>query len=451
MSPRRPPGRGRPERRPPERKQAERRPEPPVRGPVEIVVERVGARGDGLAVWQGHRLYVPQALADDRMMVTFGEARADGWEAVPVTLLAEAPGRAEPPCPHAGLCGGCALQHMDDATYAAWKTELLTATLERAGLAGPEVRLNPLVRTPPGGRRRAVLTAVRRGRRLWLGFNERASHRLVDVETCPVLAPALVALLAPLRAVLAEILADGQQIDVALTLLDDGPDLVLEGLPEPKLPQLEILAAFAETQDLARLSYRTKPGGDALPIARRRTGLVGFGGVTVSPAPGAFLQASREGEAALVAAALAGCDGAESVADLFAGSGTIGFPLAARTRVHAVEGDAQALAALDQGARQLAGRLTVERRDLFRDPVTAAELARFQAVVIDPPRAGAQAQAAELARSAVPVVVALSCNPATFVRDARTLVEGGYRLLEVTPIDQFLWSPHLELAALFRR
>lgn len=437
-------------RRPPPRHQPER-PEPPVRGPVEVTVERVGAKGDGLANSHGVRLYVPQSLAGDRLMVNFGQPRADGWEAVPVALLHEAPGRAEPPCVHFGICGGCAVQHMDDATYVAWKTDLLAHTLERAGLM-EGVELRPMVRTPPGGRRRATLLAAKRGRRLWLGYNERASHRQIDLETCPILATRLVALVPPLRDMLAGLLADGRQIDVALTLFEDGPEVLLVGLPEPKLPQLETLAAFAEEHDLARLSWSAGPGRPAEPVARRRPGIVTFGSVPVVPAPGAFLQASREGEAALVAAALEGTAGADMVADLFAGSGTLTFPLAERSRVLAVEGDADPVAALESGARRLPpGQVRVQRRDLFCDPLTAAELGAFQAVVFDPPRAGAAAQAAELAKSVVPAVVAVSCNPASFARDARLLVDAGYRLEWVLPVDQFLWSPHLELAALFRR
>lgn len=427
--------------------------EPPTRGPVEISVERVGARGDGVAEWQGHRLFVPQALAGDRLMARFGAKRADGWEAVPVSLLQEAPGRTEPACRHFGSCGGCALQHMDDAAYEAWSAQVLETALGRAGLLeGVEIR--PLVRTPPGGRRRAVLSAAKRGKRQWLGFNERASHQLVDVAECPVLAPALFDLIGPLRDLLAGWLTDGQTLDVALTLLDDGVDLVIEGGPEPDLGALEALAGFAQAHDLARLTRRPKPGAPAEPIALRRQGTLRFGRATVSPAPGAFLQASREGEAALVAAVLEATTGAERVADLFAGSGTLTFPLADRAVVHAVEGDPTALRTLEGGARSLgpAGRrVTIERRDLFREPLSALELNRFQAVVFDPPRAGAQAQALEIARSDVPVVAAVSCNPATFARDARTLADAGYRLIRVHPVDQFLWSPHLELAALFQR
>ncbi|WP_318658516.1 class I SAM-dependent RNA methyltransferase [Indioceanicola profundi] len=258
--------------------------EPPTRGPVEITVGRVGARGDGVAEWQGHRLFVPQALAGDRLMARFGARRSDGWEAVPVSLIEEAPGRAEPACRHFGTCGGCALQHMDDAAYVAWTAQVVETVLSRAGLLeGVEIR--PLVRTPAGGRRRAVLSAAKRGKRQWLGFNERASHRLVDVNECLVLGSELDRLLEPLRELLAGWLADGQTLDVALTVLEDGVDLVLEGGPEPDLAALEALAAFAERHDLARLTRRPRPGAPAEPIALRRQGIVRFGDATVSPAP----------------------------------------------------------------------------------------------------------------------------------------------------------------------
>lgn len=427
------------------------RPEPPTHGPVEVEITRVGGRGDGLAEWQGHRLYVPQTLVGDRLMVKFGAHRGDGWEGAPVSLLAEGPGRTEPACGHFGVCGGCAAQHMDDATYTDWKQASLTTVLARCGLLGDGVTIHPMARTPAGGRRRAVMNAVRRGSRVWLGFNEAHSHRLVDLSECAVLAPPLVAVIAPLREALAPLLADGQSIDVALTLLDDGVDVVLEGLAPPDLRTLEHLADFAQAQDLARLSWRARDGQPAEPIAMRRSGLLGFGSVSISPAPGAFLQASKDGEAALVAATLGGVGTADPIADLFAGSGTFSFPLAAKAKVHAVEGDPSAFNTLSGGARQMGTRVSVERRDLFRDPLTPYDLNRFQAVVFDPPRVGAQAQAAQIAASTVPAVVAVSCNPVTFARDAALLVEGGYRLTDVWPVDQFLWSAHLELVGWFRR
>ncbi|MDE1148878.1 MAG: class I SAM-dependent RNA methyltransferase [Azospirillaceae bacterium] len=425
--------------------------EPPTSGPVEIEVESVGALGDGVAHWQGHRLFVPQTLAGDRLMVRLTQPRGEGWLTEPVSLLAEGPGRADPACRHFGLCGGCTLQHLDADTYGAWKVEQLRYALSRAGIT--DVPMAPLARTPAHARRRAVLAGARRGRRMWLGFNERASHRLVDIAECAVLAPRLMDLVAPLRALLLDLLPDEHTLDVALTLLDDGPDVVLMGLPQPDFAALEKLGAFAQEHDLARLTWSKRPGAPVEPIALTRTGVVRFGPVAVSPAPGSFLQASAEGEAALVAEALAGAEGAARIADLFAGSGTLTFPLSTLAPVHAVESDGVAITALEAAARLPSGAhpVTVERRDLFKEPLSPAELSAYQAVVFDPPRAGAISQATALAASSVPVVVAISCNPVSFARDAALLLGGGYVLERVVPVDQFLWSPHLEVAARFRR
>lgn len=436
--------------------------EPPTTGPVEITVETIGAKGDGIAHWTdalgaAHRLFVPQTLPGDRLLVRLTEMRGDGWATEPVTLLEEAPGRVEPACRHFGLCGGCTLQHLDAAAYGRWKVDQVRQALSRAGI--DDVPFAPLVVTPPRSRRRAVLAAARRGRRMWIGFNERSSHRLVDIADCVVLDPALMDLIAPLRALLLDLLPDNHTLDVALTRLDDGVDMVLEGLPRPDLPTLEALGAFAGAHDLARLSWSRQPGAPREPIANRRSGVIRFGDVAVCPAPGGFLQASPAAERALVAAAIAGLptDGGPpvAVADLFAGSGTLSFPLAAHpgvAGVTAVEGDPASVQALDVAARALpAGRVTASRRDLFRDPLTPAELNAYALVVFDPPRAGAAAQAAALAASQVPSVVAISCNPVSFARDARLLIDGGYRLERLIPVDQFLWSPHMELAAQFRR
>jgi 23S rRNA (uracil1939-C5)-methyltransferase len=261
--------------------------------------------------------------------------------------------------------------------------------------------------------------------------------------------------------VLGGILAPGEAADIAVTVLDDGLDVVLAAGRAPDLEAREQLAAFAEQQDLARLSWRDLgPGtgsrgadGPAEPIAHRRTGTVRFGEVDVTVPPGAFLQAGREAEAALSALVLEAAGGAGRVADLFAGCGTFTFPLTRQAAVLAVDSDAEAVAAIDAAARRsgLAPRIEAVVRNLYGDPLTAAELRRFDAVVFDPPRTGARDQAAALAASAVPVVVAVSCNPATFARDARLLADSGYALERVTPVDQFVWSPHIELTAVLRR
>ena len=416
----------------------------------ELMVTAIGARGDGLADEGGGRVFLPFTVAGDRVRARLGPVTAEGRRGEVTAWLERGPGRAEPVCRYFGRCGGCALQHLAHPDYLLWKAGQVSAALARAGLESP----SPLAvaETPPGGRRRAGFALARRGGAVLAGFRERLSHRLVDVGECPVLAPALVALLPPLRRHLAAVLAEGAGAEVSATLLDGGIDLVLTGPLRLDLAARHALAELAEDADLGRLSWRPDERSPIEPVAARRTLRASFAGSAVEPPPAGFLQASREGEAALIAAVLAGVgDGPGPVADLFAGCGTFSLPLlGAGRRVHAVEGDDAALAALSRAASGDAA-LTVEGRDLERRPLSAAELGRYAAVVFDPPRAGAAAQAAVLAESVVPAVVAVSCNPATFARDARLLVGGGYRLARVLAVDQFLWSAHVELVAAFRR
>lgn len=416
---------------------------------LDLAITAIGARGDGLALADGQRVFVPFTVPGDRIRARpIGRADEEGLRAEMVERIASGPDRVSPACAHFGLCGGCGLQHLADEAYAGWKTGLVRGALERAGLGGTE--LAPLARTPAGGRRRARFAAQRHGGRFRLGFNERQSRRLVTVTECPVLRPELRSVLPALGAVLAGVLADGAQMDIAATWFEGGLDLVLIGPRRLDRTARERLAAFAEDSAVARLSWRPDERSATEPLAHRLPVFARFGDALVVPPPGAFLQASAEGEAALVAEVRSCVTGAARVADLFAGLGTFSLPVAAGgASVHAVESDAEAVAALARAAH--GRRLTTERRDLFDTPLTARELARFDAVVFDPPRAGAPAQAAEIAASGVPVVVGVSCNPATFARDARRLVEGGYRLVRVQPVDQFLWTTHVELVGQFLR
>jgi 23S rRNA (uracil1939-C5)-methyltransferase len=275
---------------------------------------------------------------------------------------------------------------------------------------------------------------------------------VVDAAGCLVLAPVLNALLPPLRSALLSVLADRERIEATMTKTDDGIDLLLEGKRSLSLTAREALAALADGADLARVTWRADR---ALPdpVATRRPARITFAGVALDLPPGAFLQPTAAGEAALVAAVTAVLSGCREVADLYAGCGTFTFPLARGARVHAVEGDAESVGALAAAARRaaLSHPVTAEHRDLASDPLTEGELQRFDGAVFDPPRAGARSQSEGLARSSIPKVVAVSCDPATFARDARILVDGGYRLVEATPIDQFIWSPHVEVVALFVR
>ena len=417
---------------------------------VELTVTTIGARGDGLADWEGGRVFLPLTAPGDRVRARLGPATAEGRRGEVVDWLARGEGVAEPVCRHFGRCGGCTLQHLAPAAYRAWKAGQAAAALARAGFeseSSPEVAA-----TLPGGRRRAEFTLLRRGGAVLVGFSERLSHRLVDLAECPVLEPQLAALPALLRLHLGAVLPEGGAAEATATLLEGGVDLLLTGPQRLDLPARLALADLAEAADLGRLSWRPDGRTPPEPVAARRPVRALFGGVVVEPPAGGFLQASRDGEAALIAAVLAGVGaGQGALADLYCGCGTFSLPLAAAGwRVHGVDGTAPALAALGAAARTVPG-VTTELRDLGRQPLEPRELARFSAAVFDPPRAGAAAQAAALAASAVPVVVAVSCNPATFARDARLLAGGGYRLVSALAVDQFLWSAHLELVAVFRR
>ncbi len=418
----------------------------------ELVIESVGVRGDGIARAGEAVVFVPRTLPGERVKVRLGKPGRDGTVRGALRAVIEpAPDRAEPPCPHFGVCGGCALQHMADGAYAAWKTGIVLGALERQGL--PMDVVEPLVRTPPGARRRADLTAVRRKDDLLLGFNARAEHRVIDLVECPVLMPAIVALLPALRETLGRLFRPGDTGEVRVNMLDHGPDIVLITGAKVGTGGRARLAELAEAAGAVRLSLRHPKAAVAETVARRAAPSIAFGGHAVEAPPGAFLQASREGEEALRGFVMEATRGAARVADLFCGLGAFALPLAARgAAVLAVDGDRAATTALEEAARGLGkGSVSVEARDLDTRPLTVGELNRFDAVVFDPPRLGARPLAAQLAASRVPKVVAVSCNPASFARDARILVESGYRLRRVLPVDQFVWSPHVELAALLER
>ncbi|SMF60761.1 23S rRNA m(5)U-1939 methyltransferase [Tistlia consotensis] len=424
---------------------------------VEVTIEGLGGRGDGVATWQGSPVFVAQTVVGDRLKVKLTSEKAGGWRGEPVELIEEGPGRQDPVCGHFGPCGACQLQQLDDGLYAEWKRGLVLDALARQQLEAAEVA--PLVRVPPCSRRRASLAALRLGRRALLGFHERMSHRVVDLSECHVLRPEIFALLAPLRELLAVLLRDGESGEVMVTLTENGCDLLLTLPRAPDLAGRQAATAFAEAQDVARLSAQAKGETEPEPLCLRRPPLLTFRApgkdVPVTPPPGGFVQPSAEGEAALRDAVLGALPEALGrVADLFCGCGTFSFALLAKASgVLAVEGDEPSLAALWTAARHggLAGPLDIASRDLARQPLRPEELAGFDAVVFDPPRAGAREQAQHLAASAVPRIVAVSCNPVSFARDARILVEGGYRLERIVPVDQFPWTAHLELVAGFRR
>ena len=415
---------------------------------VTLDILEIGARGDGVADRDGQRYFVPFTLPGETVEAEPRDRRGGGIAADLLEVLAPSRHREAPPCTHFELCGGCALQHWRRDAYTAWKVGLIARALEQRGVDTP--RFEPPLVGAPGERRRVDFVLRRQGRRILAGFHERSSPRMVDVTTCVVARPALTALLQPLRTGLASILPDGGAADAIVNETDSGPDLLLR--PHRRLDlsleRREALVTLAEQADLARLSWGDRASAE--PVVVRRVPLLLLGDVGVEPPPGAFLQATKRAEQAMRAAIADWTGGASRLADLFAGIGALSLGRAGKLALF--ESDRSAVLAVDATARRLGGgRVTVERRDLFRNPLTASELEAFDAVLLDPPRAGAAAQSGELARARVPRVVYASCDPGSFARDARTLQDGGYRLEKLLPIDQFLWSAHVELIALFAR
>jgi 23S rRNA (uracil1939-C5)-methyltransferase len=389
---------------------------------VSELVVRIAARGDGVTPSGRH---VPFGVPGDAVL-------DDG-------ALAFGSHHQEPPCRHYPECGGCQLQHADDEAYRGYLLSRVETALAQHDLT-TEIREPHL--SPPTSRRRAALRTMKIGQGVVVGFNAAKSHRIVDMHECHILRPELFALVEPLRKQLSTLLQPKRAAEIQLTLVDQGIDMLIKGIDAEGLQATEQLTSFAAGNRLARLSIDQSLGPETLYEPQRVS--VTLTGVPVAFPVGSFLQATEDGETALVEAVLSAVDGAERAADLFAGLGT--FALAARA-FYAAEASRDAAAAL----KQAAPKMTVEHRDLYRRPLDVEELKRFGAVILDPPRAGAAEQVGELARSSVARIVHVSCNPATFARDARTLVDGGYTLEWVRPVGQFRWSTHVELAACFTR
>ena len=347
-------------------------------------------------------------------------------------------------CIHFGTCGGCAVQDMAPAEYRTFKRDIVVRALARHGV---EAEVSQAVEVPQGTRRRCVFKIAKRGAEVAIGFHARASHDIVDMRECRVLTPVLVVLVPRLRAIMGEVLGDGDGAEARLTQTDTGFDLVLRW-KKPTAPGLVAqLAAWAERSGVARITSNNDVLVELAAPALR------IGEVQIRLPPGAFLQPTREGEAFLQNKAVEALSKAKSAVDLFAGCGTFSLALARRMKVHAVELDGAQLAALAAAARGAMGLkpVTTEKRDLFKRPLSARELASFDAAILDPPRAGAAAQAAELAKSGLRRIVYVSCNADSFARDARVLMGEGCKIGNVTPVDQFLWSEHIELVACFTR
>ena len=453
----------------------------------ELTIEALAGSGDGIARHDGAKLFVPGALPGEQVRAALGRTTGGGTVAQVLERLTDSPERTVPPCEYFGTCGGCVAQHIAKRPYAEWKTGIIREALAHRGLT--DIAMAPLITSPPASRRRARLAVARRRGAsedaVELGFRRRGSHEIVAIERCAVLLPELESLLQPLRGLVADIA--GGVAEISLTRAHEGIDVILHGLDAPpSLAMREALAAFVHAHRIQRLSVESpaaekhgrggkRSGGRArrrrqVPmletIAQPGAVRAHFGDVGVELPPGAFLQPTAAGETAiqhlvrdgLALEELRPGKGGARIADLYAGLGGIGFALASgggkgapRHRVAMFEGGAAMAGAAEAAARQAGLAVTAEARDLASRPLSVAELKPYDAVIFDPPRSGARAQAEALADSSVARIAAVSCHAASFARDARILTDGGYRISALTPIDQFLWSSHVELVAIFRR
>lgn len=402
-----------------------------------FTIDRLGAQGDGVAMTETGPVFVRFALPGETVTAARQKDRAEL-----IALVDRSPQRVEPPCRHFGTCGGCALQHLDLEAYNAWKRRKVVDALR--GIDAPVAEIVPCA---PQTRRRVVMAARRTEAGMLLGYYAAQSHRIVDIEECPIARPEIVTRLGDLRRLALIVATDSRPLRITATSTDSGLDIAID--EAGKLADAARLEAsgFAQRAGFARLSV----AGEI--IVEPRKPVLMFGDVAVEPPPGAFLQATAQAEAAMAELVREHLRGARQIADLFAGSGAFALRLAGKAAVHAVESETAPLAALDRAARFATGlrQVTTERRDLFRRPLTVKELERFDGLVFDPPRAGAEDQARQLVRSSIPKVAAVSCNPTTLARDLAILVAGGYRVISVTPIDQFLWSSHVEAVALLEK
>ncbi|MEE1610245.1 class I SAM-dependent RNA methyltransferase [Microvirga sp. CF3016] len=406
----------------------------------QVIIKRLGAKADGVAETSSGSVFVPKVLPGETVTI-----ERDGSHARLVSIDVPSPEREAPFCPYFDECGGCATQHMKHGFYQAWKQETLVHTLRQARIEAP---VEALIDAHGDGRRRVTLHVRFPDRAMHVGFMAPRSHQIVEIAFCPITEPALKEQAPAIARAIGEHLKGPRKpLDIQITATQTGFDVDVRGYGPLKDQDRLRLIDLADSLDLARLSIH----GDV--IVERRPPAIAMGRTAVVPPAGSFLQATKLGEETLAGFVTEACARAKRVADLFAGAGPFALRLAEKADVHAVEFDKGSMTALDKAARATPGlrRVTTEARDLFRRPLLTPELNAFDAVVLDPPRAGAEAQVKQLAVSKVPLVVSVSCDAATFARDAGILMAGGYRLERVIPVDQFKHSPHLEVVGILRR
>ncbi len=432
------------------RRSPNRRGREPAPVKIELTVERLGAGGDGVGQWRGAPVYAPGLLAGERAAVQLGAKRGDGRQAAVVALLDAAAERIEPPCPYAADCGGCTVQHLADEPYILWKESLLDQPLASRGLI-PEIR-RPMLRIADG-RRRIRLAAIGRADGAVIGLNAKASKQIVDLDRCMAATEGVADAPALLRPLMDRILKSGEAADIEVRAAKAGLDVLIVRKRPFDMAEREAIASFAAASGLARLAWRPDDRDSPEVVAERASPAIDLGGLTVTPPPGAFFQPTAAGEAAMADFAARHLAGVDRVADLYCGWGAFALRLAGPMHVEAFESDAAMVAALNRAASPEGKGVFVQGivRDLARQPLMAADLKRFGGLILDPPRGGAAFQVEHLAIAGPAKVVYLSCNPASLARDARMLVDGGYRFVEAQPIDQFRWTPHLEVACYFER
>lgn len=414
-----------------------------------IKIDELGGRGDGIGNISGNAIFVPYSVPGDIVDVKLNGAKGRLRH-----IHSESEHRIEPVCKHFTSCGGCALQHIDESYYQNWKAGLVKTALINQGIS--DVKVRPLQLSPLGSRRRTTFQAIGRGDgKIVFGYAEKGSHNLIDLEMCPILNSEIVDIIEPLKKFLSKLLKKQQRMTVQVTKGDNGLDVVFKGKGGVDLDLRMDLAEFAETNDLARSSWfdtsLKKPYYEML--GERRKPYVTFEGNKVFFPESAFLQATEVGQNTLISEMLTGIKGAQRVVDLFSGCGTFSIAAAKYANVHAVENNEEMLTALKKSANQMTNlkNISTELRDLFLRPLLPHELNEYDAAIIDPPRAGARTQMTEIINSNIKKLIMISCNPISFSRDVQNLVDAGFEMGTVTPVDQFIYSPHLEIISIFNR
>lgn len=417
---------------------------------LELIIDEIGSAGDGIARKDGTTYYVPFALPGEKVAVSEKQKRGQGVETELLEVLETSPSRKKPVCRHFGTCGGCRLQHLDDDSIADWKAEQIRRLMERSGF--PSLQFNPTLSSPKNSRRRVEFSAQKRKKGAMIGYQARRTNQIFDVGECPLLVPALADLVKPLRALLSELLPRNTKARLTLTDTVNGIDLLITSNFELELEQRELLSAFAMKENLCRVHWYDDKSDYLEQVLEARPTVIDVHNYTIPFPPFGFLQATDHGQQTLVKLACEEIEKGQRIIDLFSGFGTFSLPASTiANEIHAFDSDERMIDALQRGANKAMLNVKAKRQDLFRQPITTEELAKFDTIIIDPPRAGAKAQVEEISYSNVKKVVFISCNPTSFARDAEILADGGYQIGPITPVDQFNWSPHVELFTTFTK